>query len=261
METISSHLRMSRNKAIDGQPSVQGIVLVLPCTIISPYLHMKCLKVLIGFKLSHYWASTSWPGLCVSLRQTGLQVNSHSFYCLIFGSRITFCMSLQRIYVAFSTHTCHQFVHMFVVVRKSFHIAYVDGMGGRYCTLGACPSRNSIAVLCILYHTSSPSSRKSLTLRSWSDAVASFCSKALWCMHSTDLFCAGNVVKVFYIDASPPYVTTRFGKFSTYILNHNLFVYSLLTSFPCLLILTAVLSIGTIGTPPSILSAVMRVRM
>ena len=74
------------------------------------------------------------------------------------------------------------------------------------------------------------------------------------------LFCAGNVVKVFNIDASPLYVTTKFGKFSIYILNHNLFVYSLLTSFPSLLILTAVLPIGMIGTPISILSAVMSVR-
>ena len=35
-------------------------------------------------------------------------------------------MSLQRISVAFSTHTYHQRIHMFVVVSKSFHIAYVD---------------------------------------------------------------------------------------------------------------------------------------
>ena len=133
------------------------------------------------------------------LQQTRLQVNSHSLYCLIFGSRITFCMSLQRIYVAFSTHTCHQCVHMFVVVRKSFYIAYVDGMGGRYCTLGACPSRNSIAVLCILYRTPSPSSRKSLILLRCSSAVVLFCSKSLQCKHPTDNCCRGNGVKVFYI--------------------------------------------------------------
>ena len=168
METISSHLRMSRNQVIDGQPSVQGIVLVLPCTIISPYLHIRCLKVLIGFKLSHYWASylLAWPECEVATDQA--------------ASELTLLVLLNL----------RQQDHLLHVLAKNIgsfqhsHLssAYPHVCGGEKVvphSLCRCPSRNSIAVVCVLYHTPSPSSRKSPTHLRWTNAVASFCSKTL----------------------------------------------------------------------------------
>ena len=219
METISSHLRMSRNKVIDGQPSVQGIVLVLPCTNISPYLHIRCLKVLIWFKLSHYWASylLAWPECEVATHKA--------------ASELTLLVLLNLWQQDHLLHVLAKNIGSFQHSHLSSAYPHVCGGPPLLCR---CPSRNSIAVLCILYHTYSTSSRKYLLFSGGPMLWLRFAQKPYDACIQQIIFCAGNVVKVFNIDASPLYVTTKFGKFSIYILNHNLFVYSLLTSFlPC----------------------------